>query len=199
MSNKLQELTDQLYEQGLSKGREEGERLLREAKEEARQIIALANQQASKTIDDAEKAAAALKAKAESDIKAACRQCIQAAKNDIEHLLTGALVQTEALSRPDFLKEIILVVAQRFTAEQASDIALLLPASLQSELESWVKGELGKTLSRKVSASFSKKISGGFTIGPADGSYFVSLTDETLSELLSEYLRPVTRKILFGE
>ena len=199
MSNKLQELTDQLYEQGLSKGREEGERLLREAKEEARQIIALANQQASKTIDDAEKAAAALKAKAESDIQAACRQCIQAAKNDIEHLLTGALVQTEALSRPDFLKEIILVVAQRFTAEQASDIALLLPASLQSELESWVKGELGKTLSRKVSASFSKKISGGFTIGPADGSYFVSLTDETLSELLSEYLRPVTRKILFGE
>ena len=50
-----------------------------------------------------------------------------------------------------------------------------------------------------ISASFSKKVSGGFNIGPKDGSYFISFTDETFRSLISEYLRPATRKILFGE
>ena len=43
-----------------------------------------------------------------------------------------------------------------------------------------------------------RKIAGGFTIGPKDGGWFVSMTDETFSKLLAEYLRPVTRKLLFG-
>ena len=48
-------------------------------------------------------------------------------------------------------------------------------------------------------AEFSKKIAGGFTIGPKDGSYFISFTDKTFDSLIAEYLRPVTRKLLFGE
>ena len=43
------------------------------------------------------------------------------------------------------------------------------------------------------------KIPGGFTIGPKDGSYFIDLTSESFESLISEYLRPVTRKLLFGE
>ncbi len=50
-----------------------------------------------------------------------------------------------------------------------------------------------------VIAKFSKKVAGGFTIGPKDGSYFISLTDETFKSLIGDYLRPATRKILFGE
>ena len=44
----------------------------------------------------------------------------------------------------------------------------------------------------------SKKVSGGFKIGPKEGGYFVSFTDETFNELIAEYLRPATKKILFG-
>ena len=47
--NKLQELTDKLYNDGLSKGREEGERLLEEARSQAGEIIAKARKEASKT------------------------------------------------------------------------------------------------------------------------------------------------------
>ena len=41
-------------------------------------------------------------------------------------------------------------------------------------------------------------VGGGFSIGPKDGSWFVSMTDETFRDLIAEYLRPVTRKFLFG-
>ena len=44
----------------------------------------------------------------------------------------------------------------------------------------------------------SDKIAGGFTIGPKDGGYFISFTEETFNALISEYLRPATKKLLFG-
>ena len=39
MQNKLQELTDRLYQEGLSKGKEEGARLVETAQSEAQAII----------------------------------------------------------------------------------------------------------------------------------------------------------------
>ena len=105
---------------------------------------------------------------------------------------------SKALADKDFVKEIIRAVAEKFSSSEATDIGLVLPASMKKDLEKWVSGELGKALGKEVKAEFSKKIQGGFTIGPKDGSWFVSLTDETFKELIAEYLRPVTRKILFG-
>ena len=84
-------------------------------------------------------------------------------------------------------------------AQESTDIALLLPENLQKELEPFVQGELAKTLGKGVEATFSKKVSGGFRIGPRDGSYFISLTDETFKSLIANYLRPVTRKFLFEQ
>lgn len=199
MSDKLQELTEKLYQQGLSKGKEEGERILAKAREEAARTIAEAQKEADAIVTRAEKAAEDLKAKAESDVKMASTQCIQATKMDIENILVSELTDVKILSDPDFLKGIILTVAEKFSTQEAADISLILPASLQDKLEPWVAGELKKALSKNVSATFSKKISGGFTIGPECGGYYVKLTDETFSKLIAEYIRPVTRKLLFGE
>ena len=58
--------------------------------------------------------------------------------------------------------------------------------------------ELAKALKGNVEATFTKKVAGGFTIGPKDGGYFISFTDETFNALISEYLRPATKKLLFG-
>ena len=201
MSNKLQELTERLYNEGLSKGKEEGELLLARAHDEADKILAEARQQAADIVAAAEKQAEDLRDKTASDLKMASAQCLQATKKDIENLLVGAVSDApveKSLSDPDFLKKIITSVAERFNASEATDLALVLPASLQKELEPWLKGELSNALGRELKADFSKKVAGGFSIGPKDGSWFVSLTDETFRELIAEYLRPVTRKLLFG-
>lgn len=200
MSNKLQELTDKLYNEGLSKGKEEGELLLAKARTEAEEIKNSARKEAEAIIADAEKSAAALKEKAESDIRMASAQSLQATRKDIEDLLVGAVIADKAdkaLADKDFIKEIIRTIAVKFSTE-ATDINLVLPASRQKDLEKWVSSELAGVLGKEVKAEFSKKIQGGFTIGPKDGSWFVSFSDETFRELIAEYLRPVTRKILFG-
>lgn len=201
MSNKLQELTDRLYNEGLSKGKEEGEILLFKARKEADEILANARKQAEDIVTEAENRAAQLKEKAESDIKMASEQALMATKKDIENLLVNALCAEETekvLSEEKFLKEIILAVAQKFSTQQSEDISLVLPASLKSMLEPWVSTELKKALKKEISVDFSKKIKGGFSIGPQNGSWYISMSDESFKALISEYLRPVTKKLLFG-
>ena len=202
MQNKLQELTDKLYNEGLSKGREEGEALLAKAKSQAADIVAEAEKKTAEIMTKAEKEAEAYKVKVAGDLKMAASQSVQATRKDIEDLvvfkMTGAATE-KALSDEAFVKEVIKAVAEKFNAETAMDLNLVLPESLKSSLEPFVKNELSTILKGQVNASFSKKIAGGFTIGPKDGSYFISLTDETFKELISEYLRPATRKLLFGE
>lgn len=199
--DKLQELTEKLYNDGLSKGREEGERLLEEARKQAEEIVAQARRQAEDIVSEAHRQADDYTQKVTSDLKMAASQSLQATKKDIENLIIGRFAGEEvkkSLSSTDFVKEILKAVAQKFTSEESSDLALVLPASLQSELEPFVKGELAKLLGKGIDATFSKKINGGFNIGPKDGGYFISMTDDTFNELITEYLRPVTKKLLFG-
>lgn len=202
MQNKLQELTDKLYQEGLSKGKEDGAKLLSQAQEQAKSIVNQAQEQAKNIVEAAQAEAQDIKAKAQSDIKMASSQALQATKKDIEDLLLSGTINEgvgKELADTKILEQIILNVAKNFSAQESTDISLILPLSVKEKVQPWLESELKKALGKEVKAEFSKKISGGFTIGPADGRYFISLTDETFSELICEYLRPLTKKILFGE
>ena len=201
MQNKLQELTDKLYNEGLSKGKQEGEEILAKAKAQAEEIIAKAQAEAAQILAAAQKQAEEVKTKTASDVKMAASQSIAATRKDIETLIVGKMTDEavkKALSTPDFIKELIKAVAEKFTTDGPVELALILPESLKKDLEPFVTKELATILNAGVEASFSKKVSGGFKIGPKEGSYFISFTEETFNQLISEYLRPTTKKLLFG-
>ena len=193
--DKLQELTQKLYEEGLAKGKQDGEALLQKAQSEAEGIVKQA------ILAKARKDAEDFKVKVEGDVKMAAQQAVQATRADIENLVVAKVVDgtvDKALANEDYLKGIITAVAQKFSADEPADLSLILPESLKKSLEPFVKNELGKLLGKGVDASFSKKVAGGFKIGPKDGGYFVSLTDDTFKDLIGSYLRPATKKLLFG-
>lgn len=201
MQNKLQELTDKLYNEGLSKGKQEGEEILAKAKVQAEDIIAKAKAEAAAITAAAQKEAEDLRTKVQGDLKMAANQSVAATKKDIETLVVAKMTEGEvkkALTSADFVKEVILAVAKGFSTEEPVDLEVVLPETLKKDLEPFVTSELAKVLKADVQASFTKKIAGGFTIGPKDGGYFISFTDETFNALISEYLRPATKKILFG-
>ena len=201
MHNKLQELTDKLYNEGLSKGKQEGEEILAKAKIQAEETVDKAKAEADAIVAAARKEAEDLKTKVQGDLKMAAGQSIAATKKDIETLIVTKMTAEEtakALTSAEFVKEVILAVAKGFNTEEPVDLEVVLPEKLKAELEPFVAGELAKTLKGGVEASFTKKIAGGFTIGPKDGGYFISFTEETFNALISEYLRPATKKILFG-
>ncbi|MBQ1751211.1 MAG: hypothetical protein IIZ90_04230 [Bacteroidales bacterium] len=199
--DKLQQLTDKLFNEGLSKGRQEGEALLEKARVEAEGIIENARAEAAKIIASANKEAEDLKTNVSGDVRMAAVESIQATKQDIENLIVTKISSeaiSKALSEEEFVKGIIKAVAEKFSTEESSDLAIVLPENLKAALEPFVKNELAALLGKGIDASFSKKIAGGFRIGPKDGGYFISLTDDSFKNLIGEYLRPTTKKLLFG-
>ncbi|MCF0178344.1 MAG: hypothetical protein HUJ90_06920 [Bacteroidales bacterium] len=203
MQNKLQELTDKLYNEGLSKGKQEADAILAAAKKEAAQIVADAQSKASQIEAKAKKDADDLKTKVENDVKMASAQTIAALKSQIENSITAKVVGApvkEALSDADFVKGLIEAVVKSFNAQSAEPVALdvVLPQSMKEKLGAFVEKGISKELSSAVNLSFSKGIAGGFTIAPKDGGYFISFAEDHFEKLLGEYLRPATKKILFS-
>ena len=199
--DKHQELTQKLYEEGLAKGKQDGEALLQKAASEADGIVKQAKEEAEAILAKARKEAEDFKVKVEGDVKMAAQQAVQATRTDIENLVVSKVVDgtvDKALANEDYIKGIITAVAQKFSADEPADLSLVLPENLKTALEPFVKNELGKLLGKGIDASFSKKVAGGFKIGPKDGGYFVSLTDDTFKDLIGSYLRPATKKLLFG-
>ena len=201
MQNKLQELTDKLYNEGLSKGKQEGEAVLANARVQAAEIVDNAKKDAAGIVAAARKEAENIRAKADGDLRIAAGQSIEATRQAIENLVVCNLTQKEvssALTSAAFVKELLTAVVKAYSASSEADgLDAVLPETLKKETEPFIKKELASMLKGGLNVTYSKKISGGFTISPKGSGYFISFTDETFNSLISEYLRPATKKILF--
>ena len=192
MQDKLQELTDRLYNEGLSKGKHDGEELVQKAQAEADRIIAQANKEAEE-----------MKTKVNADIKMAATQSIAVTKQEIEKMVVTKTA-TEGvkanMGNAAFVKELIISVVKAFNPQNASpvDLNLILPEALKAEVEPFVKNEIAKQFKGEVKVDYSKKMNGGFKISPKEGGYMLNFTDEEFTQLIANYLRPATKKILFG-
>lgn len=203
MQNKLQELTDKLYDEGLSKGRQEGEALLARAQEDASRIVEEAKSEAARIIAEAERNATELRTKAEADVKMSASQSLTAIRQDMERLVLAKIVEGQVnatLADADFVKELIRTVVAAFNPANAEPVSLdvIVPEQLRSQVEPFVTQELGRQFGAEVRIDSSKKLAGGFAIAPHNGGFMLKFTDEEFRELISSYLRPATRKLLFG-
>ena len=203
MQDKLQELTDRLYNEGLSKGKHDGEELLQKAQAEAEGIIAQAKAEAERIVAQAEKDADELKTKVAADVKMASTQSIAVTKQEIEKMVVtrAAAEGVKAnMGNAAFVKELITSVVKAFNPQTASpvDLSLILPEALKAEMEPFVKNEIANQFKGEVKVNYSKKVNGGFKVSPKDGGYMLNFTDEEFTQLIANYLRPATKKILFG-
>ena len=202
MQNKLQELTDKLYNEGLSKGKQEAEQMKANAKTEAAQIIAQAKEQAQEILAKAQSEAAELKSKTENDVKMASLQAFTAVKQQIEGVIVAKTLAPAkaAVAETEFLKEIVKAIVGAFNPENSDSMALdiILPADKQAELEQFAKEQLSKICSAGVDVQFSKGVQGGFKIAPKGEGYMLSFTDKDFENIIAEYLRPKTKELLFG-
>ena len=203
MQDKLQELTDRLYNEGLSKGKQEGEELLQKAHAEAEAIVAKAKAEAESIIAQAQKEADELKTKVTADVKMAATQSIAVTKQEIEQMVVTQSAQQGVktnMTNAEFVKELIASVVKAFNPQNASPVALdlILPESLKAQVEPFVQNEIAQQFKGEVKVDYSKKMNGGFKVSPREGGYMLQFTDEEFTQLIANYLRPATKKILFG-
>ena len=203
MQDKLQELTDRLYNEGLSKGKQEGEVLLQKAHAEAEAIVAQAHAEAERIIAQANREAEELKTKVTADVKMAATQSIAVTKQEIEQMVvTKAAAQgvKANMTNAEFVKELVISVVKAFNPQNASPVALdlILPEALKAQMEPFVQNEIAQQFQGEVKVEYSKKMNGGFKVAPREGGYVLQFTDDEFTQLIANYLRPATKKILFG-
>lgn len=202
-NNKLQELTDKLYNEGLLKGKQEATELTKRAKEEANEIIAKAQAQAVNIIKEAEKKAKEMEHKVVSDLKMASTQTITAIKQDVVNcIITKSISEPvkNAVVEPELIKSIITKVVDAFKADNDEvELSVIIDNNLKDKLDSYLKSDIAKRLKNGLEVKYSKQVGSGFKIGPKDEGYYISFTDSEFESLLANYLRPATRQILFGE
>ena len=69
MENKIQELTDKIYREGIEKGNEEAQKLIAKAEAEAKQIVEDARKEAEAIVAAAQKSASELSDNTKSELK----------------------------------------------------------------------------------------------------------------------------------
>jgi V/A-type H+-transporting ATPase subunit E len=202
MDSKIQQLTETIYNEGVQKAKEEAEAILKEAREKAAGIEKDAQKKAEKKLAEAEEKALELKKQVDSEIKMTLNQAVSAMKQEITSLITMKVIQPpvkELFSDKDFLQKLISTVVKGWMEKESFDVKVILPEEERNQLEGFFKNNLADEMNKGLEVSFAKNVKSGFKIGPADGSYLISFTDEDFTNFLKAYLRPKTSQLLFEE
>ena len=202
MENKLKELTDKLYGEGLEKGRAEAERLVADAQTKAQKIVADAQAQAAQIIKQAEEKAADTAKNSMTEIALAGKQAVATIKGEIADLIiaksTDAALKGATLDA-DFIKSMLLEVAKNWNGNaEKTELKALLPAACEKEFAAKFGASAGELLAAGIEVGYSKDVRTGFKIGAKNGGYYISFTDESFAALLQQYLREKVSHLLFA-
>jgi V/A-type H+-transporting ATPase subunit E len=203
MQNKLQELTEKIYKEGLSKGTEEANQLVSKAKEDASKIMSDAKKQAEQIIAQAKKEAEDFKKNVETEVGISTRQVVSSLKQDISNLIETKVIQTpisDAFNDTEFIKSIIEVALKNWNPNSTEKIALnvIIPEKSEKELKEFISKKVMASLNHELEVVPDKNLKYGFKIGPKDGSYLISFSDKDFENLFREYMRPRIVEMLFG-
>jgi len=204
MENKLQELTQKLYTDGVEKAQNEAEKIIADAQTKANQIIKNANVEAETIIANAKTESAELKKKIESELKLSSKQVIATVKNQVTNLVVQDLLSKDiekALGDNDFIKTVIELMVKKWQPDEAesTDLQIILPQDKKDNFNKYIKEKINQLLAKGLTVSFEDNFKSGFKIAPKDNSYIINFTQEDFDNFFKTYLRAKTANLLYGE
>jgi len=204
MENKLEELTRKLYDEGLEKGRADADKLVSDAKDEAARLVSEARSEADAIVKAAEAKAEELHKNSLTEISLAGKQVVAELKKQIADLIVTKSTTDnvkKANMDADFVKNMLLEVARNWNGTSTDTVSLsaLLPESRRAELDAAFEKSAKDLLNAGIEVGYSKNVKSGFKIGPKEGGYHISFSDEDFDALLGEYLRDKVAKMLFDK
>jgi V/A-type H+/Na+-transporting ATPase subunit E len=203
MENKLQELTNKIYSEGIEKANREAEEILSRARADSEKMRSEAEKEAAEIITKAEKEAEDLKKNVHSEIRLSARQAVNSVKQKITGLVTAKPTGTavkKAMDDREFMQKIIVAAIKNWDPKSSGgiDIAVLLPEKDRKELNDYFSKKQKELLDNGLELKFDDGMRSGFKIGPKDGSYQISFTEEDFENFFRNYLRPRTTELLYS-
>ncbi len=195
MDVKLENLIERLKQEGVEGAQKLSDEMLEKAKQESETIVQDAEKKAQRFIEDAEKQAARFQENTELAIKQAVRDAELQFKENIVALFDRVFKQDVAETLdPEFLAKLIASVLEKWA--ETSDAEILLPqkdlASLEKLLLQGLKNEAAKSIEIKAG----RDLDSGFRIGLKGENVYYDFSDDTISEMLIQFLNPKIQALL---
>lgn len=198
MDQKLKDLTEKLYNEGVTKGNHQAEQIIEEANQKSNQIIAEAEDKAKAIVANAEKKAAELEKNTQSELQLASGQMISALEQEVVGLINGSIVGESVGKVADekaFIQNLILAAVTNWAPKQ--DLLVVVSPKDQKDVERFFASKAKEMLDGGLKIESANGIKTGFQIGPADGSYKVSFTKDDFIAFFKEFIRPKVVELLF--
>ena len=196
MNNKLQELTEKIYLEGVEKGKVEAEQLIADAEHEAKAIIAKAQAEAEKIKAEAAKNASELDKNTKSELKLFAEQSVNAIKTEITNLLSDKIASDAvkaATSDKAFMQKTITALVEQWAKEGN----VTIEAKDAKALTDYFMANAKELLNKGVSINEVKGLKTDFAIAPAQGGYKITFGNDEFIAYFKEFLRPKLVELLF--
>ena len=196
MENKIQELTDKIYREGVEKGNTEAQKLIANAQDEAKKIVEDARKEAEAIVAASRKSADELAENTKSELKLFAGQAVNALKSEIATLVTDKIVNADVkafAADKDYLNAFVVALASKWSVNEPIVISTADADGLKKYFAAQAKALLDKGV--KIEQVNGNKTL--FTVSPADGSYKVNFGEEEFMNYFKEFLRPQLVKMLF--
>jgi len=196
MNNKLQELTEKIYLEGVEKGKVEAAQLIADAEHEAKAIIAKAQAEADKIKAEAAKNASELDKNTKSELKLFAEQSVNAIKTEITNLLSDKIASDAvkaATSDKAFMQKTITALVEQWAKEGN----VTIEAKDAKALTDYFIANAKELLNKGVSINEVKGLKTDFSIAPAKGGYKITFGNDEFIAYFKEFLRPKLVELLF--
>ncbi|MCP4650218.1 MAG: hypothetical protein GY853_09105 [PVC group bacterium] len=203
MTDKLEKLTKQIYDEGIGKAKEEAAKIIQTAEAEKKKILRAARQEAEDITAAARKEAEDLRKRAESEIRMASQQSLSLLRQKITGMISKKVAKSSAtglIDDSEFLKKTVLVIMKEWICgghSQGQQFYLRLPADMQKNIQEYLLEKGKEELDKGLKIEFDENIKSGFVISPEDGNYRIGFTEADFKSLIDYFLRPRMKEFLF--
>ena len=196
MENKVQEITEKIYREGVEKGQADAQKIVEAAKTEKAAMLKKAQHEADKIIADANKIAEELNKNTRSELQLYAERAVEALKSEIANLVTGTVVDAavnETVNN-EWLKKLMLTLATDWVTKEN----VVIQTANADELIQYFAKQSKQLLDKGVKIEQVNGKPTAFAIMPADKGYKVQFGKDEFAAYFKEYIRPQLFEMLFN-
>lgn len=218
LSNGVEVLIERLREEGVDKGRQEAERIVRDAEHRAEWLVSQAQEEADRLLVAARAKSERLERSTQEALQVAARDAVLNLKTQLSAQFAAQVrrLVSHQLSNEALLEKLILELMARvredLRLDESEKIAVVLPRDVvgieelrrrpeqlkEGTLSHFVLSVAKDMLRDGVSFIFDDEVKSGLMLRLGEGEVEIDLSDQAVAALLMAHLQPRFRALLEG-
>ncbi len=188
----IQGFLETIRKEGLERAEAEAGGILDKARQEAEGILEDARQEAGRKIEEAEERISRLENAFRQSMVSAAATAVRAVRSEVVEMAERLLKDNarQALN-PEMMASMIEQILGAWTpGTEGAGVEVLVSENDLEMLKNALKDSLSESLASGVVLKPVQDINAGFRIGLGEDGVHYDFTDETIAEILAEYLSP---------